>query len=110
HTRGKHNGCVLFGVDFNNRESSERYWVARMMDGCERKGERGRCCESKHEFRLWDGTCSSLRMIGPVPATSRELLARRRSDEMNEGPLLYQMPDGGAILTSLGLQFLSSTA
>ncbi|RDA86074.1 hypothetical protein CP532_1296 [Ophiocordyceps camponoti-leonardi (nom. inval.)] len=84
YTRDVHNVCTPFNVDFTNRKSSNRYWAARMIDGCERKGERGRCCENKHEFRLWDGTCSSLRMIGPIPATARELLARRRSDGCHE--------------------------
>ncbi|RDA95383.1 hypothetical protein CP533_3528 [Ophiocordyceps camponoti-saundersi (nom. inval.)] len=79
-TRDINNVCRPFKVDFDNGASSDRYWTARLVDGCERKGERGWCCEKKNEYRMSDGSCSSLRMIGPYPGTARELMARRRAD------------------------------
>ncbi|PFH58316.1 hypothetical protein XA68_13880 [Ophiocordyceps unilateralis] len=77
------NVCREFTIDFNDPSSSERYWEARLRDGCERKGERGWCCEDKNEFRGWDGRCTSRiysSRLGLVPANRGEIIPRRRSD------------------------------
>ncbi|KAF4595163.1 hypothetical protein GQ602_000776 [Ophiocordyceps camponoti-floridani] len=75
--------CKLADIDFRIKASSDSYWTSRMYDGCSRKGERGACCEKKHQYRRWDGTCTGFiydSRFGFVAASRSEVEVRRRSD------------------------------